>query len=110
MFADDFNIFQFFDLSLPNDEVENTLQRSRAEVHRWGRKHRVTFDAAKEHLVIIHPAQGDGETFKLLGTLIDPQLTMQACIDSILSKIKPKIKALLRTRAHYHMTTMINQF
>ena len=68
------------------------------------------FLSTKEHVVILHPLHGEGEIFKFLGTYIDPHMNMQFCIDSIISKIKPKIKALLRTKAHYDVAAMIGQF
>ena len=95
---------------MSNTTIESKMHKTRDEIHRWGVRNRVTFDPTKEHVVVIHPLDGNGEVIKFLGTLIDPQLTMQFCIESILSKIKPKIKAALRTRAFYDIASMVGQF
>ena len=71
---------------------------------------RVTFDEKKEHMIVIHPVFAFGDSFNLLGCLTDPKLTMRNAVDKILSKIRPRIKALLRTRAHYDTTSLIDQF
>ena len=68
------------------------------------------FDASKEHFVILHPQRCAGEPFKLLGCLIDPKLIMKFAIDNIMDRIRPRITALLRTRAHYDVGAMITQF
>jgi hypothetical protein len=110
MFADDLNVFQEFDLTQTNEEMTRTMQSCRAEVHKWGRKNRVIFDAAKEHLVIIHPILAHGDPFKLLGCLVDCKLQMHQAIDAILAQIRPKMKVILRTRGHYAVSDLINQF
>ena len=86
------------------------MQCCRADVHKWGRVNRVTFDADKEHIVVIHPIQADGDPFKLLGCLVDCKLQMYQAIDAILAQIRPKVKAILRTRTHYDISSMIGQF
>ena len=68
------------------------------------------FAPAKKHFCIIHPTQGSGEDFKLLGNLFDRALTMQPCIEGILSKIRPKIRALLRLRHMYSSAAMLGQY
>ena len=79
-------------------------------VHSWGHKHRVTFDAAKEHFCILHRADCCGEAFKLLGTLVDPKLIMEDEVNRIRRKCRPKIKAILATRYVYSVKDLVLQF
>ena len=46
----------------------------------------------------------------MLGTLIDCELTMVPCIESIVSKCRPKIRALLRLKTMYVLKSMLNQY
>ena len=110
IFADDLNVFHEFDKRASHEEVMQTLAKCRKNFHRWGRANRVLFDAKKEHLLIIHPTMGSGEPIKVLGCLTDVKLTMDKAIDEILSRIKPKVTALLRTRAYYSERALIAQF
>ena len=80
------------------------------KVHKWGRINRVSFDAGKEHIIILHPIHGEGDPFKLLGCLVDCKLVMQQAVERILSQARPKIKAILRTRQFYDSKELVNQF
>ena len=75
-----------------------------------GRTNRVAFDPSKEHVVIIHPALGEGDPFKLLGLLVDCKLVMDSGIERILAQARPKIRAIIRTRPHYSVAELITQF
>ena len=110
MFADDLNVFQLFDRLAPPEECCEILSECRRNVHAWGRKNRVSFDASKEHLVILHPNQNHGEPFKLLGCMIDLDLRMNTCVEQLLGKIRPKSVAILRTRAYYDEKDLLNQY
>ena len=110
MFADDLNMFQEFDRLTPLPKVMEKLSECRRNVHKWGRVNRVIFDEGKEHLVVIHPNQWHGEIFKLLGCMIDLNLGMHTCIDQLLSKIRPKSTAILRTRAYYDIPALLDQY
>ena len=110
IFADDLNVFQIFDRRTPPDEIRSKLQECRTNVHKWGVNNRVVFDGQKEHLAIIHPLLGSGDSFKLLGCMTDVKLIMDAAVQDILTQCRPKIKALLRTRAHYDVPKLIEQF
>ena len=44
----------------------------------------------------MHPRHALGDPFKWLGTLVDCGLTMQPLVENILTKCRPKTKALLR--------------
>jgi hypothetical protein len=109
-FADDLNVFQEFDRLKDGGQVFETLEKCRQSVHQWGKKNRVLFDAGKEHLAILHPLHADGDAFKLLGLLTDCKLVMNLVIEEMLSRVRPKIAAILRTRTHYDTATLIGQF
>ena len=110
LFADDLSAFKKFALDVATDDVIEDLQRCRREVHRWGNRNRVVFDAGKEHLAIIHPSRGFGNSFKLLGCMIDVKLHMDEAIDLVVAQARPKIKAMLRTRGIYSHSAMFIQY
>ena len=110
MFADDLNMFQAFDLSTPLPDVISKLTTCRQRVHKWGGANRVSFDAAKEHLVVIHPREHHGDSFKLLGCMIDVDLKMCTALEQLLSKIRAKSIAILRMRAYYSVPELVNQY
>ena len=109
-FADDLNVFQQFNEHTPLSEVTDKLETCRRRVHKWGATNRVSFDAGKEFLAVLHPNANSGPAFKLLGCMVDTDLRMHSCIDQILSKIRPKITEILRTRGFYRVPVLINQF
>ena len=78
MFADDLNVFQRFSKSTPLDECKEAMAKCKESVHKWGEMNRVTFDAGKEHVIIIHPTLSHGDTFKLLGCPMDLDLRMHS--------------------------------
>ena len=110
MFADDLNIFREFPQATTLTDCQSDLQRYRERVHNWGKANRVSFDASKEHMVVLHPSKCHGEAFKLLGCMMDTDLRMHSCIDQILAKIRPKVTASLRTRGYYKTADLILQF
>ena len=58
----------------------------------------------------MHPLNGWGESFKMLGLKIDIRLCMEEAIAAILQKARPKMRALLRTRGQYSIEDMFLQF
>ena len=110
MFADDLSVFKTYPADFPNIEAVADLSKTRDDVHKWGYRNRVEFDAQKEHIVILHPMHGEGDTFKLLGCLLDVKLNMEAMVDQTVAACRPKAKALLRTRAFYDTSSLLNQF
>ena len=56
MFAEDLNVFQQFKKKTPVQECKDAMARCKETVHKWGTRNRVTFDAGKEHAIIIHPS------------------------------------------------------
>ena len=92
------------------EEVLEEFADCSSRVCRWGRRNRVSFDPGKEHLVVIHPNEYHGEPFKLLGLMVDLDLRMHTEIDQILSKIRPKSTAILRTRGYYSDAELLNQY
>ena len=109
-FADDLNVFHKFDKKIPLVEMQSVVGKCRDRVHKWGKTYKVTFDASKEHVVIIHPSLNHGDSFKLLGCTMDTDLRMQSAIEQMLSKVRPKVTAILRTRAYYPIPELVNQF
>ena len=59
---------------------------------------------------MIPPSESHGDTFKLLGCPMDVDLRMHSAVEQVLSKIKPKIIAILRTRQYYTVDKLILQF
>lgn len=107
VFADDLSVFKKFDRFVSNDEISRDMHVCRVRVHKWGRVNRVEFDPGKEHVIILHPIDGAGDPFKLLVCLFDCKLLMNQAVDKILSQVRPKIKAILRTRQHYDAKNLI---
>ena len=110
IFADDLNVFQTFDRNANLESCKEKLDRCKDRVHKWGRTNRVSFDAAKEHIIVLHPSENHGYAFKLLGCMIDVDLRMHSAVEQVLSKIRPKVTAILRTRAYYNISDLILQF
>ena len=110
MFADDLSVFQIFDLDQPTAECEAILNKCKTNVHKWGKTNRVSFDASKEHTIILHPSAHHGETFKLLGCPVDTDLRAHSAVAQVLSKIRPKVTAILRSRGYYDVPGLIMQF
>ena len=54
--------------------------------------------------------EGDDATFRLLGILFDCELTMEPCLVALLNKLRPKVRALVRTKHVYSIPDMLNQF
>ena len=61
-------------------------------------------------MVVLHPVQNHGASFKLLGCMIDTDLRMESAIDQLSAKINPKIIAILRTGAYYSVPQLLMQF
>ena len=94
-FADDLNVFKEFHQNTLLAQVQTDLEKCKVRTHKWGRMNRVTFDALKEHIVILHPSKGHGDPFKMLGLLMDTDLRMHSAIDQLLGKVRPKITAIV---------------
>ena len=77
------------------------MDKCRKKILTWGAINRVSFGPVKEHVVILHPIVGHGKSFKLLGCMIDTDLRMHSCMEQLLSKIRPKIPAIPRSRDYY---------
>ena len=68
------------------------------------------FDAAKKHFCILHKLNCSGATFRLLGVLVNPKLSMTEEIDHICNKARPKIRAILNTRSYYDTGGLLQQY
>ena len=110
IFADDLNVFKAFWKTEKNEDLIENMEMTRRATHKWGKMNRVTFDGEKEHIIILHPIHGEGDSFKLLGCLMDCKLQMLQAIDAILARMRPKVTAILRLRSHYGPHALIDQF
>ena len=86
------------------------LQACQQKAHEWGSYNRVEFDPGKKAFVILHPSIGEGDDFRLLGLITDCRLKMQAAVDALLKKARPKAQALMRTRSYYDLEEMMLQY
>jgi len=109
-FADDLTAYKNFDSTTANAAIRGELEKCQSNVHDYGVQRQVSFDASKEHFCIIHRGDPDGEVFRLLGTLIDPKLTMEAEITRIRKKASPKINAILACRHVYTTAGLMQQY
>ena len=100
-FADDLTAFKNFESSMSNGLIKQELVACQQAVHRWGVSSRMTFDAMKEHLCVLHRREPLGDAFKLLGVLIDTKLNMVEEISRIKKKAAPKINGILASRRFY---------
>jgi hypothetical protein len=110
LFADDLSVMTSVPQHVSNDVVLHELGETQARAHAWGSRNQVQFDPSKEYMKILHPSLGAGDDFKLLGTLFDARLSMQSCLDDLLAKIRPKIRAMLRLRHLYSQSAMCDQY
>jgi len=108
--ADDLNIFNKFPHTSSPTCIWNDLERTREKIHEWGHQNRVILEASKEFMTILHPGTRESANFKLLGCLFDVRLNMEAAIDAIVGKVRPKLKSLLRTRAFYMTDDLVVQY
>ena len=68
------------------------------------------FDPVEENINILHPTFGEGEDFKMLGVLVDCRLTFQPCVELVLQRCRPKIRALLKLKNLYSVPELLNQY
>ena len=92
------------------DLIFDELREVQSRTHEWGRKNQVEFDPSKEFFCIIHPSQWCGDDVKILGSLFDCPLSMQPCIDGVLSKIRLKIRAIVRLAHVYSPAKLVSQY
>ena len=114
-FADDLSDCKNFVSSTPHTRAHThtyicKLRDLQCHVHAWGRPKQVTFDPSKQHVCIFLRPHCEGESFKLLGTLIDPKLIVEEKVRRISRKCLFKIKAILATRCVYGVSAMVQHF
>ena len=110
LFADDLTAEIYHPQCSNPATVMEELREIQTRTHAWGVRNQVTFDASKEFFNIIHPSACQGDDFKMLGTLFDCRLCMQSCIEYVLTKARPKIRALLRLRHMFSVASLIGQY
>ena len=74
IFVDDLNAYRAFEISMDNIKIMQTLRKCQLRLHEWGRANQVTFDAGKESMTILSRQEPEGECFKILGVIFDPDL------------------------------------
>ena len=109
-FADDLSATKRYPRATSNDVILADLQRCQRAVHQWGGLNRVAFDPGKEYFSVLDPGDGLGDSFRLLGPLIDNKLSMNICIDKIFKRAKPKACRILRARRFYSSSELVAQF
>ena len=75
-FADGLTAYRNYSSSVSNSLIQDDLKPCQAVCHHCGVSRRITFDASKEYFCILHKLHCSGDTFGLLGILIDPKLTI----------------------------------
>jgi len=110
LFANDLTGTMTCAVTVSNDILISELHDMQHRAHAWGRQNQVTFDPAKEFFEVLHPNQGLGQPFKMLGTKIDSALTMQPCVESILTQSRLKIRAILRSKDMYATKVRMSQY
>ena len=109
-FADDMTAYRNYEANTSNAVILAQLAGCQSEVHEWGASKRVTFDEDKEHFSILHRGDPCGETFRLLGTLVDPKLAMLEELQRIRKKASPKLNAILAARRFYDIPGLMQQY
>ena len=103
VFADDLTCEKEFPTSCLDEDVFGELSECQRDVHFWGVRNRVLFDAGKEAMSIMHPVFGNGDVFKYLGAKFDCKLVMAEEVARVIGKCKPQIAVILRCRGFYPM-------
>ena len=65
--ADNLNGFIEFEHDASFDSVMSVATKCQTELHQWGEANEVSFDPAKESVLVVSHAQPHGDSFKLLG-------------------------------------------
>ena len=110
LFADDLSVSARCPVEVSDAILLEELSQAQSRAHQWGNDNQVTFEPAKEHIRIIHPDAGTADTFRMLGVLLDGLMSMTPCLDEILHKISPKVRAMLRTSFMYSREAMLGQY
>ena len=109
-FADDLSVCKEFPVEIENTVVFKELRECQSSAHAWGVRNQVVFDQSKEEFCVIHPVDGHGRPFRLLGPIIDAKLLMHECVDNIYKRAKPKARRLLRAQRFFTQRELIKQF
>ena len=109
-FADDLSAYKIVEASTSNTEIKDKLASLQDRVHKWGKQSRASFDSTTKHFCILHRRNCDGDTFRLLGVMVNQKLSMSDEIDRIKSKASPKVSAILSSRWFYNEQGLIQQY
>ena len=104
-FADDLNAWKAYRLdrasATPLEHPLVELREVQSELHKWGASNQVLFDPGKESFHILHRTFHQGDDFKILGCIFDPQLRMLTAARHIATEASWRLKTLLRTRRFF---------
>ena len=110
VFADDLNCSKELPASTTEAQARTALRGCQTSLHRWGAANRVIFDPGKESFHGIHRTRYFGEDFKILGVLLDCQLTMRSAAKEISKEAGWKVKSLLRCRKFYTQSELVKLY
>jgi len=110
LFADDLNVDTKCKVHVSDDLLLEELAEAQQRAHSWGVRNRVCFDSSKESFHVVHPRAETKTEFKMLGSLLDSGLTMRPLIDQLLTKCRPKAKAIQRLVHVFSVPDLICQF
>ena len=108
LFADDLTVMCHKAQDAADSIVVDELHEMHIRTHEWGKENQVQFDPSQEYTKIINPSRRVGDDFKMLDTLFDTKLKMLSCLESVLTGIRPKIRAVLRLRDLYIVSSIFN--
>lgn len=116
-FADDINTFREFPERPGNDQILAELSEGATRLHEWGVANRVSFELSKDSYAVLDIRDGHGDPFKLLGTRVDSNLSMQTAVETAAKTAGPSYllccapedttpseSCLLRTKLSYCLT------
>ena len=107
IYADDCNAFKPYARTRSNASILEDMRECQDALHSWGRANAVTFDAGKEHFMIVSNVEPYGGPVKLLGIDFDAKLVMHTAVHKCAVKASVKLKTLLRVRRFYNTTDLV---
>ena len=106
-YADDLIGFRCFPASYGDEHIWKCLRECQREIHKWGEANAVTFDAAKESQHILDARRPGGDDFKLLGLVVDPQLSMFNGVLKASREANFRLRRVLRLRTHFQRSELV---
>ena len=85
-----FEWFKEFENNASADSIAEA-KKCQSELHNWSRANLVTFDPAKESVHIVSHAEPRGDSFELLGILLDYKLRMDLVVSEVVTQASWKL-------------------